>query len=427
VSGKRSPRKGLSRREFLSRAAAAAATVAIVPRHVLGGPGTTPPSETITRGVVGTGGMGMGHVVPNRGDKAPVTLAVCDVDKNHLGRAVRKAGRGCEGYADFRKVLDRKDIDTVHVPTPPHWHAYISIAACQAGKDVYSEKPMTRFIREGRAVIDAVKRYGRVYTINCSPRNNRLRKIVASGLLGRPLTVRATHRNGYKWKIKQWSGRTDLAPEAIPKVLDYDMWLGPAPVKPYHSHRVHGSFRGYWDYDGGGLSDMGQHYLDPIQYALGKVDTGPVEVEAYAPWPAHPDACGLWGRITLRYADGTTIILESGEWGDPEPGDHAFIEGPKGKYYKNGRTDPPGLLADLGTFPDPPRLIDFQTAVRTRVQPSTRPDAEAAQRSVTLLHLTNIAIRTGRKIRWDPVAEKVVGDEEANRLVDVPMRAPWRL
>jgi hypothetical protein len=172
---------------------------------------------------------------------------------------------------------------------------------------------------------------------------------------------------------------------------------------------------------------MGQHYLDPIQYALGKDDTGPVEIEAYAPWPAHPDAVGMWGRITMRYEDDTTLILESGEWGGQEPGDPPYIEGPKGKYYRDGRTDPPGLLDPLDSMPDPPRLVSFNEALRTRGKPSQKPPAEAAHRSACLVHLANVAIRMGRPIRWDPVAERVVGDEEANRLVDVPMRAPWHL
>ena len=409
--------RGMSRRRFLAGGAAAAAFT-IVPRYVLGGQGFTPPSDLITRAVIGTGSMGMGHVT-----EYPKTLAVCDVDANHLARAIEKAGEKCDGYGDWRRVLDRQDIDTVHIPTPPHWHALIAIAAMQAGKDVYSEKPMTRFIREGRAIVDTVQRYGRAYTINSYSRGNWLRKVVDSRLLGWPLTVRLNPRTGYSWKVAQWSGRRNLEPRQVPDVLDYDMWLGPAPVKPYHWHRVHNSFRGYWDYDGGGLSDMGQHWLDPIQYALGKTRTGPTEIEAYAPWPPHPDATGMWGRVAMKYEDGTTLILQSGEWGEPEPGEHAWIEGPKGKLHRDARTEPEGLLDRLGSFPDPPRLISFDEAVRSRALPSAKPDAEAAQRSVTLVHLANIAIRTGRKIRWDPVAERAVGttvleveDGEARRL-----------
>jgi len=417
----------LTRRQFISRAAAAAATVTIVPRYCLGGPGA--PSNVFREAVIGTGGMGMGHVTQNKKGDSRRTLAVCDVDKNHLKRSMDKAGSSAKGYGDWREVIARDDIDIVRIPTPPHWHALISIAACQAGKDVYSEKPATRFIREGRVLVDTVKRYGRVYSINCYGRGGfeRWRKLVMSGLLGNPLTVRVSRKHGYNWKVRQWSGRTYLEPQPVPPQLDYNMWLGPAPYKPYHPHRVHGSFRGYWDYDSGGMGDMGQHWIDPVQYLLGKDDTGPVEVKAYAPWPVHPDAVGMWGRVWITYEDGTRIILDSQEWGEPEEGDHAYIEGPKGRAWRNGRTDPPGLFEKLRDYPNPPRLVGYYDAVRKRIKPSRRPDVEAAHRSITLLHLSAIAIRTGRTIRWDPVAERVIGDEEANRFVNVPMRAPWHL
>jgi predicted dehydrogenase len=425
----------LSRRRFLASAAAAAGVFAIVPRHVLGGPGQKAPSTVLTRGTIGTGGQGMGHVAENKEGEPPIQLAVCDVDANHLARALERAGPGCRAYGDFREVLARRDIDVIHIATPPHWHALITIAAMQAGKDVFCEKPMTRFIREGRAVCDAARRYGRIVMHNTYGRGawRKMRKLAASGLLGAPLKVYMGPGTGYGFKVRTWSGRTLLEPQPVPPELDYDLWLGPAPWKPYHPHRVHGSFRGYWDYDGGGLTDMGQHWIDPVQYFLGKDGTGPVAVETRAPWPAHPDACGLWGRIVLRYADGTTITLASGEWGDPEPQDPPFIEGPWGKVYRGARgaaytSEPPDLLDRLAGYPEPPGLLSFGEAVRTRSRgPGEKPNAEEAHRSVSLLHLANISIRTGRAIRWDPAAEHVLGDAEANRLVDVPMRAPWRL
>jgi len=424
----------MSRRQFVTRAASTVAAFYIVPRHVLGGPGYTAPSEVLTRAVIGTGGMGMGHVAVNEKGRPPVTLAVCDVDRNHLNNALEKAGPSCKGYHDFRRVLERKDIDTVHIATPPHWHALIAIAAAQAGKDILGEKPCTRTIGEGRVLADTIRHYGRIYQVNTHSRfrncyhygaSKMLRKLVASGLLGTPLTVRVGCGQGFGWKVKEWSGRHNLAPQAVPGVLDYDMWLGPAPMKPYHPHRVHTSFRGYWDYDGGGLSDMGQHYLDPVQYFLNKDHTSPVEIEADAPWPPHPDAVGLWGTLRMKYDDGTTLILESGEWGPPIERGLPYIEGPHGKVYDNYRTDPPGLFDKLSSLPDPEPLLDFPTAVRTR-----RPaggNADAAHRSCTLVNLMNIAIRTGRKLHYDPVAERFIGDEQANRLVHQPMRAPWHL
>lgn len=428
--------KIFTRRELLKAGATTAAVFTIVPRHVLGGPGYAAPSNTITRAVIGTGGQGTGgHVTVNQEGAAPVTLAVCDVDRNHLQGALNKAGRSCQGFTDWRRVLDMKGIDTIHIATPPHWHAIMSIAAAQTGRDVLCEKPMTKFIREAPAVAEAIERYGRVFQFNTHQRfsdsSRKLRKLVASGLLGTPLTVRVSRQNGYNWKVAEWSGRKNLAPQPVPDVLDYDMWLGPAPFKPYHPHRVHGSFRGYWDYDGGGLNDMGQHYLDPVQYFLGKDDTSPVEIEAHAPEPAHHDAVGMWGWVKMTYADGTVLIIESGEWGEPGPGAGPFLEGPKGKVLGGSeginldRTEPAGLLDQLSKYPDPPRMIDFNQAIKTRVQPGG--NARVGLRSVSLMHLANTAIRTGRKLRYDPVALRFIGDEEANRLQDVPMRAPWHL
>ncbi len=430
------PADGIDRREFGKRAlgvvGSAFAAPLIVPRHVWGGPGYTPPSEVITRAVIGTGGMGMGHVVTNQPGRPPVTLAVCDVDRQHLANAKRKAGDGCEAFSDWRHVLERRDIDTIHIATPPHWHALIGIACAQAGFDILSEKPFTRTIHEGQVYRDTVARYGRMLQINTHGRfgnyygygaSKALKKLVDSGRLGSPLTVRVGHQQGLNWKIRQWSGRTNLKPQPVPEQLDYDMWLGPAPVKPYHPHRVHGSFRGYWDYDGGGLTDMGQHYLDPVQYILGKDDTGPVEIWADAESPQHPDAVGLWSSVHIRYADGDTIILESGEWGKPgEPG-RAFIEGPNGRVFGSYRTDPAGLIEETASLPDPPPLINFETAVRTRERAGG--NESVSHRSCSLVNLASLAIRIGRKLTWDPQLEQFVGDDFANRFVRQPMRSPW--
>ena len=428
------PDLALTRRRLLWAAALGAGALAIVPRHVLGGPGQTAPSDVLARGTIGTGSQGMTHVLENHEGRPPAQLAVCDVDKTRLAEALKRAGPPCEGYGDFRRLLDRSDLDVVHVATPPHWHALITLAACQAGKDVFCEKPMTRFIREGRAVVGAADRHSRICMYNTFGRAawRKLRKLVAGGLLGAPLRVYLGPKTGFGFKVRSSIGRTHLAPQPVPPELDYDLWLGPAPRKPYHPDRVHGAWRGYWDYDGGGLTDMGQHWIDPVQYVLGKDDTGPAGVEAAAPWPAHPDACGLWGRITITYADATTIVIESGEWGAEEPGEPAFLEGPGGKVFRNSRggytPDPSDLFDRLAACPEPPDLIGFEAAVRTRSRaPGDKPNPEEAHRSVTLLHLANIAIRTGRPIRWDPAAERILGDEEANRLVDVPMRAPWSL
>ncbi len=417
----------ISRRRFIAGTASAAAGFTIVPRHVLGGAGNTPPSEQLTKAVVGCGGMGQGHL---RYPGAKL-LAVCDVDEKHLEQAIAIGGKDVKGYRDFREVLDRDDIDIVHVPTPPHWHALISIAAAEAGKDVWCEKPMTRTIGEGRKVVEAVQRNGRIFRINTWFRFRGdfygmgttvapVKKLVDSGMLGWPLKVTVGETTGFTWKF-YWRGKTNLEPKPVPPELDYDLWLGPAPYKPYHPHRVHRNFRGYWDYDGGGLGDMGQHYLDPVQYFLGKDDTSPVKIEVDAP-QQHPDACGTWRRIRMVYADGCEIVLD----GEGKDKGAPYIEGPDGKLYRGFKSDIPDLQRKLDQFPDPePQETDFCECVRTRRTFAL--NETKAYRSCTLVNLAKIAVRLGRDLKFDPDKQVFVNDPGANRLIDQPMRSPWHV
>jgi len=420
-------RKTLGRREFFKKSLTAAAAFTIVPRAVFGGPRATPPSDQLTRAVIGVGGMGLGHLRYDDGR----LLAVCDVDAGHLKTALDAAGPGVKGYRDFRDVLARTDIDIVHIATPPHWHGLIAVAAAEAGKDIWCEKPMTRTIGEGRKVVEAVQRNGRIFRINTWFRfSDRfygfgstvkpIKKIVQNRLLGWPLKATVSGVTGFDWKF-YWSGKTYLPPQTVPQELDYDFWLGPAPFKPYHPHRVHQTFRGYWDYDGGGLGDMGMHYLDPVQYLLEKDSTSPVEIVADAP-QQHPDACGSWRRISLKYADGCEIVLD----GENRDADAPFLEGPAGKLYRGFRSDIPDIREKAAAAPDPePQVTDFAEAVRTRTRFAL--NEENAHRSCTIVNLAKIAVRLGRPLRFDPDAQRFIGDEEANRLIDEPMRAPWRM
>jgi myo-inositol 2-dehydrogenase/D-chiro-inositol 1-dehydrogenase len=418
-------KKTITRRHFIKGTLTTAAAVAIVPRFVLGGQGYTPPSDQLTKAVIGVGGMGRAHL----GYEGARLLAVCDVDENHLNRALELAGPGVQGYKDFRDVLQRTDIDIVHIPTPPHWHGLISIAAAEAGKDIWCEKPMTRTIEEGQKVVEAVQRNGRIFRINTWFRFDGffygfgttvtpIKKAVLGGLFGWPLKVTVSSATGFDWKF-YWVGHPNLTPQPVPEELNYDMWLGPAPYKPYHPHRVHGTFRGYWDYDGGGLGDMGMHYLDPIQYILDKDDTSPVEIEADCP-QQHPDACGTWRKIRMKYADGCEIILDGEEKKEKIP----FIEGPEGRLYKEMEADIPRFTDKLASLPEPePQVTDFSQAVRNRQKFAL--NEENGHRSCTLVNLSKIAVRLGRPLRFDPEAQRFIGDEEANRLVHQPFRAPW--
>jgi len=417
----------MDRRKFLKSAGSGLALFTIFPRNVIAASGTIPPSDQLTKAVIGVGSMGRWHVkyTPGR------LLAVCDVDKKHLNRALEISDPDVKGYSDFREVMQRDDIDIIHIATPPHWHGLMSVAAAEAGKDIWCEKPMTRTIGEGQKVVDAVKNNGSIFRLNTwfrfegnfygfhtpvSP----IKKIVSNGLLGWPLKVTISEVTGFEWK-HYWSGKTNLKPEWIPEELDYNFWLGPAPYKPYNPHRVHLSFRGYWDYDGGGLGDMGQHYLDPVQYILDKDNTSPVEIEADAP-QVHADAVGSWRRIEMKYEDGCQIILD----GDSRDKNAPFIEGPAGKLYPGLRSDIPNLMEKLTQLPDPePQLIDFHQAVRNRSKFALH---EAnGHRSTTLINLGKIAWRLGRKLNFDPDKQQFINDEAANRLIRQPMRAPWCL
>ena len=417
----------ISRRQFLKSALYTAGAFTIVPRHVLGGSGFTAPSDQLTKAVIGVGGMGKYHL--QRVNPSARLLAVCDVDRNHLQQALERVEAEVQGYHDFREVLAREDIDIVHIATPPHWHGVMTVLAAEAGKDIWCEKPMTRTIGEGRKVIAAVQRRGRIFRINTWFRFENdfygfgtavqpIKKLVNSGLLGWPLRVVVGAATGFNWKF-YWQGETSLSPQWIPEALDYQMWLGPAPYKPYHAHRVHQTFRGYWDYDGGGLGDMGQHYLDPVQYLLGKDDTSPVEIEADAP-QQHPDAVSTWRRVRMKYADGCEIILD----GEGRETDAPFLEGPDGKLFPEFKSDIPNLAGKLAEFPEPEsQLTDFSEAVRTR-QKFALNEANA-HRSCTLVNLAKIAVQLGRPLRFDPVRQEFINDPGANRLLDPPLRAPW--
>ena len=416
----------VSRRKFLGQSVLGLTAFSIVPRHVLG-KGFLAPSDQLTKAIVGTGGMGRGHI-PYAGTRV---VAMCDVDKKNLQLGLDKVEKGVKAFSDYRELIQLPEVDIVHVATPPHWHGIIAADAARAGKDVWCEKPMTRTIGEGKRLVEAVQQHGRIFRLNTWFRFESnfygmntpvkpIKKLVDSGLLGWPLKVTISKHTGFDWKF-YWIGKTDLTPQPVPLELDYESWLGPAPYKPYHVHRTHGTFRGYWDYDGGALGDMGQHYMDPVQYLLGKDNTSPIFIEVDAP-VQDKDAVGIFNRITYTYADGCQIVLD-GEGKDDKV---AYIEGPKGKLYKNFKTDIPDLDRKLAEFPEPAaQQTDFVDAVKNR---KTLALNEAnGHKSCTLVNLGLIAMRVHRNIKFDPIKQEIVGDEEAKQLMDQPMRAPYIL
>ncbi len=403
----------ISRRRFLGTSAAAAAAVTIVPRRVLGGPGETAPSDTITYGVIGNGGRKDSGM---RRWKCCERIAVCDVDTKRIGGDRDGKSR----FTDFRKMLERKDIDAVAIGTPPHWHAIPCIMAAEAGKDIFCEKPMTKFIAEGRAVADAVKRYGVVFQIGTFGRfgkqneaNRENHKIIQYGLI-KDLSDMVVTASG-----KNRIGQTALPKQEVPEELDYDFWLGPAPYKPYNKDRVHYKNRFYWDYEGGDLTNFGFHSLDPVQWVIAKDDTSPVKVRpGPAPWPQHPDAVCPFSWTESTYADGLRLVLGGGSI-------KAAYDRPKKRSSVSVKDLDEAARKRYDELPDPPKLVEFDVAVKTRQQAGG--NAESSHRCSALMNLANIAIRLNRTLEYDPVKEEIVGDEEANRFVNIPMRAPWHL
>ena len=428
-----------SRRSFLKKSGAAVAAFTILPRNVFGKMGGdnnyVAPSDQITKGIIGTGGIGRSSYHFTSDERCRL-ISVCDVDKNHLQKALdlgkKKFDANLKSFSDWRDLIADPDVDIVHICTPPHWHGLMAAAAANAGKDIFCEKPMTRTIGESKKVAEAVRKNGSIFRLNTWFRFKDnfyglgttvepLKKLVESGLLGWPLTVRISGATGFTWKFF-WTGKENLETEPVPKELDYDMWLGPAPFKPYNHHRTHQTFRGYWDYDSGGLGDMGQHYIDPVQYLLGKDDDFPVKVEVDAP-EQHPDAVGIWRSVTYTYADGCKIILE-GEGFESE-GKVPYIEGPLGKVYKGFECTIPNVMDVIDELPNPaPRNTDFIECVKKRTHFAL--DERIGHHSATIVNMGACALRLGRTLHFDPKTQLFIGDDAANLLIDQPMRGPWK-
>lgn len=422
----------MDRKEFLT-AMGGLALFTIVPSKVLGGERHIAPSDQLTKGIIGVGGIGRTSLHFTN-DEACRLTAICDVDSKHLDaaklQAKEKLGIEVNTYHNYRDLINDPNVDIVHIATPPHWHGVMAVEAAMAGKDIMCEKPMTRTIGEGKKVMEAVRQNGRIFRLDTWFRFKDtfyglgttvepLKKLVDSGLLGWPLKVTISGFTGFNWKFF-WVGKEDLVPQQVPANLDYDMWLGPAPFKPYNEHRTHQTFRGYWDYDGGGLADMGQHYIDPVQYILGKDNTSPISVEIDAP-QQHPDAVGTWRTIKYTYEDGCQIILEGEDNGDPNA---PYIEGPKGKLYKGFQCSIPNIMQRLNDFPDPePQNTDFLDCVRNRKKFAL--NEENGFRSSTIVNMGVCALRLGRNLRFDPVKLQFINDDAANRLINQPMRSPW--
>lgn len=436
----------ISRRDFLKGTAAVAGLFAVpvwVPSSVFG---ADAPSERITVGCIGTGRMGQDDMKELLGQADVQIVAVCDVDSNRAKDAqklveTRYANRtssgefkGCDIYGDFRELVARKDIQAVMICTPDHWHTLPAIAAARAGKDIFLQKPLTLTIEEGRALSDTVRRYGRVFQVGSQQRSDaRFRlacELVRNGRIGKLQRVEVGFGTDPGCKPQP-----DMP---VPSNLNYDMWLGQTPEAPYTEYRVHpqkGYGRPGWlrmaAYGHGMITGWGSHHLDITQWGMDTEKTGPTEIVGEAVYPKE----GLWDvhgdfRIEYTYANGVKVICA--DESKCKQGVHFF--GDKGSVYvrrESIATDPKTLVDekfspnDLRLYKSNNHKRNWLDCIKSRAE--TIAPVETGHRSCTVCLLGSIAMRLGRKLRWDPATERFIDDDEANAMRSRPMRAPWKL
>ncbi|MBN2580830.1 MAG: Gfo/Idh/MocA family oxidoreductase [Pirellulales bacterium] len=458
------PRRRMARRDFLRVSAAAASLPWLVPASVFG---ADAPSERIHVGVIGNGNQATLDIPTFLQQPDVQVLAVCDVNtgshgykspKQFLGRKpaqelvnayyAKKTGaagyHGCDAYVDFREVLGRKDIDAVVIITPDHWHGLMTILAAEAGKDIYCEKPMSLSVRQGRAMVEAVRKHQRILQTGSqyrsSPANRHGCELVRNGRIGKLKRIRTwVAENNAVGPGPGWK------PMPVPEGFDYDFWLGPAPMAPYHLDRCLYRFRFIFDYSGGQTTNFGCHANDIAQWGSGYDDTVPVEYEdlgAEFPPPGSLFNTPIKVAFRARYANGVELICQT----VPHK-DGCLFEGTEGSVhfdYNKLTTDPPALKdSTIGPnelhlpVSNPNRMensrrnyiIDhvrnFLNSVKSRKDPVE--PVEVGHHTAALCHLGNIAMRLKRKIRFDPQKEQILGDEEADAMLDRTLRAPWHI
>jgi predicted dehydrogenase len=420
----------LTRRQFLRKTGTVTAAAALGFPHVMGraaelGSGVR---AGVRIGVIGTGGRGsalMGSAVAN-------VVAVCDVDRTHLARAAetveKRTGRKPAQYGDYRKLLEDREVDAVIIGTPDHWHALQTIHACQADKDVYCEKPLTLTLHEGRVMTQVARATKRIVQTGSQQRSDdkfRLGcELVRNGRIGKVHTVRVglTYVN---------FDPTPVPDSEPPPELDYNLWLGPAPWRAYNKNRVHYNFRFYWDYSGGQMTNWGAHHLDIAQWGLGADETGPLEIEATAKLdPEKRFEVPVESEINYRYPDGVTLHCTQG----PDRKTGTTFEGDKGWVHVNRgnlETSPEDILAEplpagaTRLYVSKDHMDNWFECIKSRKLPIC--DVEIGHRSASVCHLGSLAIRLGRKLKWDPENEEFPGDTDANARRHYDYRDPWEL
>ena len=458
-------KSSITRRTFLKGASAAAglavAAPTLVPGSALGAEQRAAASERITVGMIGVGRQAYVVNLGRQFLKMPDVeiVAVCDADRWRMSQGKKlveesygkqkPSGQyaGCDTYKDFNELLARDDVDAVMISTPDHWHTPMTVAAAEAGKHVSLEKPITRTVAEGQAIIRAIRKHNRVFRMDSEMRSlgqfHRMAELVRNGRLGKIKAIRVGVPAG---------DNVDCPPTPempVPEDLDYELWQGPAPRAPYTVNRVHspkefgrpGWMRVLY-YCDGMITNWGTHFCDIAQWCNDTERAGPVEIEGQGVWPPSDQ---LWNvlktfELTYRFADGTPLYYEntrneavSGALGPCSA--YLKFEGSEGWIYAafggpqelRFKSEPASLLeSKIGPdeihFPLKSDKQDFIDAVKTGGR--TLEDEEVGHRTTSLCHLGHIAIHLGEKLKWDPDAERFIQNDAANRYLDKPIHAP---
>ncbi|MFC1792960.1 Gfo/Idh/MocA family protein [Planctomycetota bacterium] len=437
----------ITRRSFVKNAAVCGAGLMgfpyVLPSSVLGGNGAVAPSNRITLGLIGTGNINTHHCRTFLAEKDALIIAVCDPVAarregycNRINQAY--GGTTCADYRDFRELLVREDIDAVCIGTPDHWHAAQAIAAMQAGKDVYVEKPLTLTVAEGRRIVEVASMYGRILQTGLQRRSNgafrNACELVRNGRIGRLTHVEV----GIIGINKGVQARQNFPKTPVPEGFDYDMWLGPAPFASFCPQRVaRGNEVCYWyyisDYTAGFITGNGVHFVDIAQWGIGD-EVKPLEVNTLSadiPSNGLVDDAIAW-RSKIVYENGVAMSYSSE--GNPHPDGIRFI-GTEGWIHITGggtlSANPTDILKsaigpnEIHLYASPGHHRNFLDCIKTR-RP-TAASAEIGHHATTTCNLVEISARLGRMLRWDPATERFINNEAANRFLSRAMRSPWRL
>jgi Oxidoreductase family, C-terminal alpha/beta domain/Oxidoreductase family, NAD-binding Rossmann fold len=435
----RPPAKRASRRRFLTTAAAALAVPYFVPASVLGLGGRTPANDRIRIGHIGVGGQGSGHVGALIGNPATQVMAVCDpfqakreaakkrADDQYAEQIGKGSYQGCDAYSDFRDLVTRDDIDAVVIASPEFWHALHSVWAMRHGKDVYCEKAMTLTVYESQVVRETARRLGRVFQLGTQQRSDRNFRFAAelalNGYLGKLHTVKVAVPGGRSLPVAK--------PAPVPEGLDFEMWLGPAPAKPYNDLQCSYNWYFVHDYCIGWIGSWGVHHIDSALWGVPIFHTQPIEVAGSAVFPTQGLAnTSISWRVEILAQNGLRMIFTD-DGGQPHG---VRFEGDQGWVHvvRGGIQAEPKSLLKLALKPDDVHLVEssdhhanFLDCIRTRRDPVSHVDAGFAATVLTIV--SDIATRLERKLVWDWSAERFVNDDVANGLLRRPMRSPWVL